>query len=143
MDIVSVDYTTEEAEVASKGRVERMVAYFQEYSNLVQEHSETAGAIGGSNHNPNNVVPMPMPMTAGGGRLPGKERRPATGVGRQMSVLVRRAMLCIVRDRFLLIGGIVEASLLALLIGAIFYNMGKDDSLTGLKSRLAMLYPSG
>lgn len=119
MDIVSVDYTTVEYEEESKQRVEDLVT---KYANHAQAKA--------TSYDPTSLL---YPVT-------GKARVPPTPVTKQVSVLMRRVFLCILRDRFLLFGGMLEAVLLGLLLGGIFYKAGEDESLAGLKNRLSLMY---
>lgn len=134
VDTVSVDYTTQEVEEESKARVEKLVDSFSEYAKahpetLLPSGSHSARKSLFRSHTSSNIATS------------AKVRKPPTNWFTQTYVLVHRTTLCILRDRFLLWGGFLEALFLGLLVGAIFYKGGQDDSLAGLKSRLAMLYP--
>lgn len=118
MDIVSVDYTTPEFEEESKLRVEKLVTSYE----TLQAKTESNVPLSAQYSVTEKICVPPTPAAV------------------QISVLIKRAFLCIVRDRFLLFGGFLEAALLALLLGGIFYKNGEDQSLSGLKTRLSLLY---
>lgn len=119
---MSIDYTTQESEGISKARVEQLVENYA---------SSTASDLSTSSNSTSPLKSRPISNT----------RSPATPLWKQTQILVHRTGLCLFRDQYQFLGNLINALVLGIVVGGIYFRTGEDNSQAGIKSRQGMLYP--
>ncbi|KAF2687979.1 ABC transporter-like protein [Lentithecium fluviatile CBS 122367] len=119
IDIVSVDNRSEEAEAVAQERVDRIKAAWREHSSRIQSEKPRQEST---------VVK--------------KERKSFstknTSFVQQTRVLTVRTFKVTIRDPMGMLGSLIEAILMAVITGWIFFQI--DGSLSGIRSRQGCLY---
>jgi hypothetical protein len=117
VDLLSIDTRSSELESRSLTRVNRLHNAWSSNADTTQEKSKLLPRV--------NVCSVD---------------RTAASVGtlRQIQVLTRRTLLVTIRDPFGISGSFLEAILMGLIAGWIFFKM--DGSLTGIRSRQSSFY---
>ncbi|KAK0471076.1 P-loop containing nucleoside triphosphate hydrolase protein [Armillaria novae-zelandiae] len=118
IDVAAVDVRTIEAEEASRSRVDRLITAWKSES-AVQFPS----------------IKRELAAT----RFDKRDMRKAP-VGRVILTLICRKLKTSIRDPFGLSSALLEAIVLGLFVGVVFYNI--PDSLSGIKTRQGLLYTS-
>ncbi|KAI1773135.1 P-loop containing nucleoside triphosphate hydrolase protein [Hypoxylon cercidicola] len=122
IDHAAVDNRTPELEEESTARVERLKAEWREESRKIFTPSASEKAVETTN----------------------QRKRPKIGQHanffRQLRVLTDRTLKVTYRDPMGMAGSIMEAILMAIITGYIFYNLSRDQA--GIRSRQAALYIS-
>ncbi|PBK66488.1 P-loop containing nucleoside triphosphate hydrolase protein [Armillaria solidipes] len=118
IDVAAVDVRTTEAEEASRSRVNRLIAAWK---------SESAVQFPSIKHE------------LAVNRVDKRDVQKAP-VGRVILTLISRKLKTSVRDPFGLGSALLEAVIMGLFVGAIFYHI--PDSLSGIKTRQGLLYTS-
>ncbi|RKU42524.1 hypothetical protein DL546_004229 [Coniochaeta pulveracea] len=127
VDIAAVDNRSEETEKVSTMRVERLKAAWSEETarKAVEVHDEDKeGAIAG--------------VDGGQRALAGSKGRATASFSRQLRVLTGRAFKVTYRDPMGMAAAILEAILMGIVSGYIFFNLSRDQS--GIRSREGALY---
>ncbi|KAF2445524.1 P-loop containing nucleoside triphosphate hydrolase protein [Karstenula rhodostoma CBS 690.94] len=120
IDVVSVDNRSEEAEAAAQIRVSRITEAWRDRSSELQaqkELNEKAASVG--------LSPKSSPARH-------------ISLLQQIRVLTSRTLIVTLRDPMGMFGSLVEAIVMAVIIGWIFLQL--DGSLSGIRSRQGALY---
>lgn len=120
IDIVSVDNRSEEAEAAAQVRVDRITEAWRERSAKLQADRDQEKDLANIGHM--------------------SKRSPAQRISllQQVRVLTSRTWIVTLRDPMGMFGSLVEAIMMAVIIGWIFLHL--DGSLSGIRSRQGALY---
>ncbi|EOA84746.1 uncharacterized protein SETTUDRAFT_91355 [Exserohilum turcica Et28A] len=122
IDVVSIDNRSEEAELAARERVGRVIAAWREHCNSALNEKDASG-------------PLTTTFTKSSAQ---RRRKNRTSLIQQTRVLTARTWTVTIRDPMGMFGSLVEAIGMAIITGWIFLNM--DGSLTGIRSRQGALY---
>ncbi|KAF8537404.1 P-loop containing nucleoside triphosphate hydrolase protein [Trichophaea hybrida] len=126
IDLSAVDYRSPEAEAASIERVNALIASWQDHESQVL--SPNASTI--------SLETAITSTSVSAGDVQSSVAKPP--FWRQVSVLTRRTFKTTYRDPMGLFGCLIEATMMAIIAGWIFYQI--NGSLSGIRSRQAALY---
>jgi len=129
IDLSAVDYRSPEAEAASIERVNALIAFWQEH----EGHVPTASSVSLEAAKTSTSASAKSDLTED---VHGSAAKPS--LWRQISVLTRRTFKTTYRDPMGLSGCLIEAIVMAVIVGWVFYHM--SGSLSGIRSRQAALY---
>ncbi|KAJ3356959.1 hypothetical protein HDU83_009129 [Entophlyctis luteolus] len=124
IDTVAIDDHTEESEIVSKERLNKVV---NAWDALMNERSDEENGEAGKKDQ--SVLDLPILLN---------RRVDGASLFEQVKVLSRRIIVNTWEDRLTLWGSLIEMILMGLVIGAIFFRPNQDP--TGMYSRKAALY---
>lgn len=117
VDLAAVDGRTEAVESASLGRIQ-----------MLKEAWKSRSASDSSCE----PKMLPSPHASDGSQIQG------VGFSRQLAVMTKRSMKTTLRDPLGMAGGILQAIVMAVVYGWIFFKLGRDQA--GIRSREGALY---
>lgn len=120
IDIVSVDNRNEEAEAAAQVRVDRITQAWREHSSISEPEKDTTLQAITVNKSRKGLKANEISLV------------------QQIRVLTARTWIVTLRDPMGMFGSLVEAIVMAVIIGWIFLQL--DGSLSGIRSRQGALY---
>ncbi|KAL6710442.1 hypothetical protein ACN47E_008490 [Coniothyrium glycines] len=123
IDVVSVDNRSEEAEIAARERVDRIIAEWRAHLNDAAVKTSRADVTTTAS----TTTPSPRMKPAG-----------RTSFIQQTKVLTARTWTVTIRDPMGMFGSLLEAVAMSIITGWIFIHL--DGSLSGIRSRQGALY---